>query len=164
MAIRYRSEGFYLSFHLYLSVNVALVNEQANQLCEFGENYFGGSQKWAWLTWLRLAVFLSPVPGVQIVESGEGKKKRRCGAGGRGGERVREGWVYKSIWSLSRRRGGTQQKVFYREPQLRDPRGPCPYLFIHLTAVFWMSRNVPPTLRCNCVTSKNRLRRRISLS
>lgn len=45
MAIRYRSEGFYLSFHLYLSVNVALVNEQANQLCEFGENYFGGSQK-----------------------------------------------------------------------------------------------------------------------
>ena len=90
MAIRYRSEGFYLSFHLYLSVNVALVNEQANQLCEFGENYFGGSQKWAWLTWLRLAVFLSPVPGVQIVESGEGKKKRRCGAAGRGGERVRE--------------------------------------------------------------------------
>ena len=90
MAIRYRSEGFYLSFHLYLSVNVALVNEQANQLREFGENYFGGSQKWAWLTWLRLAVFLSLVPGVQIVESGEGKKKRRCGAGGRGGERVRE--------------------------------------------------------------------------
>ena len=45
MAIRYRSEGFYLFFHLYLSVNVALVNEQANQLCEFGENYFGGSQK-----------------------------------------------------------------------------------------------------------------------
>ena len=29
MAIRYRSEGFYLSFHLYLSVNVALVNEHA---------------------------------------------------------------------------------------------------------------------------------------
>ena len=88
MAIRYRSEGFYLSFHLYLSVNVALVNEHANQLCEFGENYFGGSQKWAWLTWLRIAVFLSPVPGVQIVESGEGKKKRRCE--GRAGERVRE--------------------------------------------------------------------------
>ena len=36
------------------------------------------------------AVFLSPVPGVQIVESGEGKKKRRCGEGGRGGERESE--------------------------------------------------------------------------
>ena len=45
MAIRYRSDGFYLSFQLYLSVNVALVNEQANHLCEFGENYFGRSQK-----------------------------------------------------------------------------------------------------------------------
>ena len=90
MAIRYRSEGFYLSFHLYLSVNVALVNEHANQLCEFGENYFGGRQKWAWLTWLRIAVFLSPVPGVQIVESGEGKKKKKVrGAGGRDSERSR---------------------------------------------------------------------------
>ena len=37
MAIR--SEGFfYLSFHLYLNVNVALASEQANQLCVFGEN------------------------------------------------------------------------------------------------------------------------------
>ena len=41
MAIR--SEGFYLSFQVYLSVNVALASEQANQLCEFGESYFGGS-------------------------------------------------------------------------------------------------------------------------
>jgi len=41
MAIRF--EGFYLSFHLYLSVNVELASEQANQLCIFGESYFGGS-------------------------------------------------------------------------------------------------------------------------
>ena len=30
------------------------------------------------------AVFLSPVPGVQIVESGEGKKREDAGRGGRG--------------------------------------------------------------------------------
>ena len=39
---------------------------------------------------LRLAVLLSPVPGVQIVESGEGKKKKKVrGAGGRESERSR---------------------------------------------------------------------------
>ena len=42
------------------------------------------------VTWLRIAVFLSPVPGVQIVESGEGKKKKKVwGAGGRESERSR---------------------------------------------------------------------------
>ena len=37
-------------------------------------------------------------------------------------------------------------------------------IVVSLSAVFWMSRNVPPTLRCNCVASKKLLRRRIGLS
>ena len=39
--------------------------------------------------WHRLAVFLSPVPGVQIVETGEEKKKKEEGEGEK--EREREG-------------------------------------------------------------------------
>ena len=44
---------------------------------------------------------------------------------------IRSSW-FQVLNILTRRgRGGTQQKVFYRESQLRDPRGPYPYLFIH---------------------------------
>ena len=59
------------------------------------------------------AVFLSPVPGVQIVESGEGKKKEVAGRGGAGGresersKREEEGRKRSLIpLRLSRDRGG----------------------------------------------------------